>query len=188
MNQLFPIFLKLHNRHVFVFGGGYVGWEKIQALIANSPEATITLVSPEIRTEIIEASKANPRLNLVYDVYKASFLAQADIVLAATNSKAINEEIYQQCQTQKIWVNVADTPDFCDFYLSSVVRKGDLKIAISTNGKSPTLAKRLRALLEEIIPASIQESLDNLQAIRLKLKGNFEEKINQLNEITSLLK
>jgi precorrin-2 dehydrogenase / sirohydrochlorin ferrochelatase len=188
MNQLFPIFLKLHNRHVFVFGGGYVGWEKLQALMANSPEATITLVSPQIRAEIVAASLGNERLTLVYEVYTPDFLAQADIVFAATNDKAVNEQIYHHCQAKKIWVNVADTPDFCDFYLSSVVRKGDLKIAISTNGKSPTLAKRLRALLEEIIPASIQESLDNLQAIRLKLKGNFEEKIEKLNEITALLK
>ena len=109
-------------------------------------------------------------------------------MLAATNFKEINAQIYSDCQARKIWVNVADTPDYCDFYLSSVVRKGDLKIAISTNGKSPTLAKRIRALLEEIIPDSIQETLDNLQAIRNKLKGDFESKIKKLNEITEILK
>jgi precorrin-2 dehydrogenase/sirohydrochlorin ferrochelatase len=188
LNPLLPIFVKLHNRHVLIVGGGYVGLEKLQALTANSPEATITIVSPEIRAEIIEAAASNERIRLVYDSYNPDFLKTADLVLAATNFKAINAQVYNDCQARKIWVNVADTPEYCDFYLSSVVKKGDLKIAISTNGKSPTLAKRLRALLEEIIPESIQETLDNLQAIRNKLKGDFESKIKRLNEITEILK
>jgi precorrin-2 dehydrogenase / sirohydrochlorin ferrochelatase len=188
MNTLFPIFVKLHNRHVLIVGGGYVGWEKLQALMANSPEVTVTVVAPQIRAEIVEAATTNKRFTLVYDSYNSDFLKIADLVLAATNFKEINAQIYNDCQARKIWVNVADTPDYCDFYLSSVVKKGDLKIAISTNGKSPTLAKRIRALLEEIIPESIQETLDNLQAIRNKLKGDFESKIEKLNEITKILK
>jgi siroheme synthase-like protein len=79
---------------------------------------------------------------------------------------------------------VADTPALCDFYLGSIVQKGDLKIAISTNGKSPTLAKRIRAFLEDVIPADIQTSLEQLESLRKQLKGDFQEKIKQLNEIT----
>ena len=79
---------------------------------------------------------------------------------------------------------MADTPNLCDFYLGSIVKKGDLKIGISTNGKSPTLAKRLKAFLNDIIPDQIQESLDNLESYRKKIKGDFEEKIRKLNEIT----
>ncbi len=173
---------------MLIVGGGYVGLEKLQALTANSPEATITIVAPQIRTEIIDIAAQNHCISLIYDSYHSDFLKTADLVLAATNFKEINAQIYSDCQARKIWVNVADTPDYCDFYLSSVVRKGDLKIAISTNGKSPTLAKRIRALLEEIIPDSIQETLDNLQAIRNKLKGDFESKIKKLNEITEILK
>ena len=85
-------------------------------------------------------------------------------------------------------VNVADTPELCDFYLSSVVKKGDLKIAISTNGKSPTFAKRFREVLEEILPDSLQATLDNLQQIRNKLKGDFQDKLEKLNEITNVMK
>jgi precorrin-2 dehydrogenase/sirohydrochlorin ferrochelatase len=85
-------------------------------------------------------------------------------------------------------VNVADTPDLCDFYLSSVVRKGDLKIAISTNGKSPTFAKRFREILEDILPESLQETLDNLKDLRDKLKGDFSSKVDMLNEITNVMK
>jgi precorrin-2 dehydrogenase / sirohydrochlorin ferrochelatase len=188
MNTLFPIFVKLHNRHVVVVGGGYVGLEKLRALLANSPEVKITVVSPQIRDEIVEAATQNKNIDLIYQAYDSAFLMAADLVLAATNDRSVNEQIYIDCQNRKIWVNVADTPDFCDFYLSSVVKKGDLKIAISTNGKSPTLAKRLRALLEDVIPESIQETLDNLQVIRNKLKGDFESKIKKLNEITEILK
>jgi siroheme synthase-like protein len=79
---------------------------------------------------------------------------------------------------------VADTPDLCDFYLGSIVQKGDLKIAISTNGKSPTLAKRIRAFLEDVIPEEIQESLEGMEAVRKTLKGDFQAKIQALNELT----
>ena len=81
-------------------------------------------------------------------------------------------------------VNVADKPDLCDFYLGGVVTKGNLKIAISTNGKSPTIAKRLKEFLNEALPDSVDDLLDNMQQIRNSLKGNLSEKINKLNEIT----
>jgi len=81
-------------------------------------------------------------------------------------------------------VNAADKPDLCDFYLSSVVQKGDLKIAISTNGKSPTIAKRIKEVLNDSLPAEIDELLSNMQQVRNKLSGDFAEKVKQLNEIT----
>ena len=81
-------------------------------------------------------------------------------------------------------INVADTPELCDFYLGGVVTKGDLKIAISTNGQSPTLAKRIREMLEEAIPENINDLLENLNDLRKTLKGDFESKVRQLNEIT----
>jgi siroheme synthase-like protein len=84
-------------------------------------------------------------------------------------------------------VNVADTPDLCDFYLGSTVKKGDLKIGISTNGKSPTLAKRMRETFEAILPDETQSLLDNLKLIRDSLDVEFSEKVRRLNEITSLM-
>jgi siroheme synthase-like protein len=84
-------------------------------------------------------------------------------------------------------INVADTPELCDFYLGSIVQKGHLKIAISTNGKSPTIAKRIKQVLQEAIPDSLNEVLDKLQIIRDRLKGDFSEKVKQLNQITEVL-
>jgi precorrin-2 dehydrogenase / sirohydrochlorin ferrochelatase len=75
----------------------------------------------------------------------------------------------------------------CDFYLGSIVTKGDLKIAISTNGKSPTFSKRFRMMLEEVLPDELPQVLNNLRTIRDNLKGDFNYKIKKLNEITENL-
>ena len=84
-------------------------------------------------------------------------------------------------------MNVADTPDLCDFYLGSIVQRGNLKIAISTNGKSPTIAKRLKEEIGNMIPDEMDAVLDNMQTIRTHLNGNFAEKVRRLNELTSVL-
>ena len=188
VNTLFPIFLKLEQLHVLIVGGGYVGLEKLTAVLANSPETKVTLVAPEIRVEIREMATSHSHVVLVEEVYQPMYLKDKDLVIVGTNDKLVNTQVQQDCKTHKILVNVADTPDLCDFYLSSVVKKGDLKIAISTNGKSPTFAKRFREVLEEILPESLQETLDNLQQIRNRLKGDFQEKMEKLNEITKVMK
>ena len=96
----------------------------------------------------------------------------------------MNEQIYQVAKQKNILINVADTPELCDFYMGSIVTKGDLKIAISTNGKSPTLSKRLREFFETILPDDLQELIDNLHQYRNTLKGDFEKKVKTLNELT----
>ena len=186
MNTLFPIFLKLEELHTLVVGGGNVGLEKLEAIFRNSPKARVTLVSPEIRNEI-KALTLHHNLTLVFEKYHEKYLTNVDLVTAGTNSKDVNWQVRNDCKAKRILVNIADTPDLCDFYLSSVVVKDDLKIAISTNGKSPTFAKRFREILEEIIPENIQETLNNLQAIRNKLKGDFQSKVQKLNDITRVM-
>ena len=188
MNSLFPIFVKAENLHILIVGGGYIGLEKLTALLGNSPDARITLVAPEIRDEIWETARQYPKLQLIQESYHEIYLSNTDLVIAGTNDKSVNHQVQIDCKRQRILVNVADTPDLCDFYLSSVVKKGDLKIAISTNGKSPTFAKRFREVLEEILPDSLQETLDNLTAIRNQLKGDFQQKLEKLNEITKVLR
>lgn len=188
MNTLFPIFVKADQLHTLIVGGGYVGLEKATALLGNSPDAQVTLVAPEIRAELYDLATRHAGLRLVVALYENSFLAEKELVIVGTNDKAVNRQVQQDCKIRRILVNVADTPDLCDFYLSSVVKKGDLKIAISTNGKSPTFAKRFREVLEEILPDSLQETLDNLTLIRNRLKGDFVQKMERLNEITNVLK
>lgn len=186
-NNLYPVFLKLDQLHLLIVGGGYVGEEKLNSLLTASPEARITLVAKEISAAIQERALAFPLLHLVEKPFEQADLDGKDLVIAATNDAQLNAEVKAAAQQAGILANIADTPDLCDFYLGSIVNKGDLKIAISTNGKSPTVAKRLKELLQEAIPAEMDQVLANMQQLRGKMNGNFADKVKQLNEITRVL-
>lgn len=185
MNELLPVFLKLDNLHTLVVGGGPVGVEKLAAILGNSPVAKATVVAEHVTPAIRELVNQSARARLLQRRFEYSDLNGIDILFLATGDRPLNEAIYAEARKRKILVNTADTPDLCNFYMSSIVRKGDLKIAISTNGKSPTMAKRLREFLTEIIPEEIQETLIRLNAIRNGVKGDFQTKVKVLNEITS---
>ncbi len=187
MNNLFPIFLKLENLHTLIVGGGYVGLEKITAVLDNSPLARVTLVAPEIRGEIRDIAAANSRINLIVRKFNDDDLLEKDLVIVATNDKSENKRIWEAARARHILANVADTPAICDFYLSSVVRKGNLKVAISTNGMSPTFVKRLKEVLGEALPDNLETAMEQLKAVRDMLKGDFASKVDELNRITSVL-
>lgn len=184
MNHLYPIFLKVHELNVLLVGGGFVGTEKLEFLLKSSPQAQVTAVSKEFRPEFLELAAKTDTVTLIEDVYDEKYLGGKHIVIGATNDKAVNRKIRDEAKERFILVNIADTPELCDFYLGGIVTKGNLKIAISTNGKSPTAAKRLRQLLEEVLPEEIDGLLENLNAYRETLKGDFEFKVKAMNEIT----
>ena len=184
MNTLFPIFLKIELLDTLIVGGGNVALEKVSAILRNAPAARITMVAPMFRAETLTYLADFPAVVLYTRAFAFSDLDGRDLVICTTDDVALHGRIKEACGERNVLCNVADTPDLCDFYLGSIVQKGDLKIAISTNGKSPTLAKRIRAFLEDVIPDSIQESLDGMEAVRKQLKGDFQEKIRVLNELT----
>jgi uroporphyrin-III C-methyltransferase len=186
-NDLFPVFLKLHELRLLIVGGGYVGLEKITAVLQNSPLANITLVSPEIRPEIQALAKEHPNVKLEFNRFETKDLADRDLIIVATNDKELNKKIKGWAKQASILCNVADTPDYCDFYLGSVVKKGSLKLAISTNGQSPTMAKRIREALEDVFPDELEAVFSQLREIRKQLKGDFEEKVRKLDEITKVI-
>jgi precorrin-2 dehydrogenase/sirohydrochlorin ferrochelatase len=187
MNQLYPIFLKVHQLNVLLVGGGFVGTEKLSFLLKSSPKAQVTAVSKEFNAEFLELAGQAANVTLIQDAYDEKYLGGKHLVIAATNFPEINKQIHDEAKERYILVNVADTPELCDFYLGGIVTKGNLKIAISTNGKSPTTAKRLRQMLEEVLPEEIDELLENLNAYRDTLKGDFEYKVKAMNEITGML-
>ncbi|MDW7695551.1 bifunctional precorrin-2 dehydrogenase/sirohydrochlorin ferrochelatase [Flammeovirgaceae bacterium SG7u.111] len=186
-NVLFPIFLKIDQLNLLVVGGGNVGEEKLEALLKNNPEANVTVVSIDFKDEVRELAKKHPSIKLIHRAFEESDLDDAEVAILATADREVNREIKVLAKKRKVLTNVADTPDLCDFYLGSTVKKGDLKIGISTNGKSPTFAKRFRQVLEEILPEQTDELLQNLRIIRDKLKGDFSYKVEKLNEVTASL-
>lgn len=184
-NNLFPIFLKLRDISTLVVGAGNVGEEKVLALLRNDPQADITIVAPEIKPTL--ESFLTDKSNVIY-VKREFFESDLDrrrLVILATDNRELHVRIKQEGEVRGLLVNVADTPDLCDFYLGSTVQKGALKIGISTNGQSPTLAKRIRELFEDVLPSDTPTLLKNLKSIRDSLKGDFEYKVERLNTITT---
>ncbi|MDB5267717.1 MAG: hypothetical protein JWP58_757 [Hymenobacter sp.] len=186
-NNLFPIFLKLENMRVLLVGGGNVGLEKLGAILRNSPATAVTVVAPHILPELRELAARHPKVQLHQRPYQDRDLDDKDLLFLATDDVALHRYIGAAAAARQLLTNVADTPELCDFYLSSVLQKGDLKIAISTNGKSPTVGKRLREVLAEVLPAELASVLGQMTIIRSRLKGDFAEKVKSLNAVTAEL-
>ncbi|MEM1322395.1 MAG: bifunctional precorrin-2 dehydrogenase/sirohydrochlorin ferrochelatase [Bacteroidota bacterium] len=185
-NPLYPIFLKVHQLQVLIVGAGEVGLEKLSFMLKSSPDAQVTMIAPEVSEEIRELlTRRDYKVRLIERVFEPEDVIDKDLIIAATNNRATNEVIRKHGKAHGKLVNVADTPDLCDFYLGAIVTRGNLKVAISTNGKSPTFAKRFRQLLEEVLPEDVNELLNNLRSIRQKLVGDFAYKVKKLNEITA---
>lgn len=186
-NQLFPVFIKLNELHTVVIGGGPVGLEKLTAILNNSHVAKITLVALDMIDELKDFAANYPLVELKQKAFEPCDLNGANLVVAATNDHVLNLEIREAAKLRGLLVNVADKPDLCDFYLGSIVQKGDLKIAISTNGKSPTIAKRLKEVLSESIPDELDTTLQQMNALRNSLQGDFSAKVKTLNQVTEIL-
>jgi precorrin-2 dehydrogenase/sirohydrochlorin ferrochelatase len=186
-NPLFPAFLKLENLRVLLVGGGNVGLEKLTAILRSSPNTAVTVVSISFLAELRDLAACHPRIQFLERGWLETDLDGADIVFAATDDPALHRRIKDAARSRRLLVNVADTPDLCDFYLSSVVQKGQLKVAISTNGKSPTVAKRVRAVLEETLPDELDDVLQQMTVIRGRLAGDFAAKVKSLNAVTAEL-
>ena len=187
-NELYPIFLKLHNLNVLIVGGGNVGLEKLSFLLKSSPNANVEVVAPDFHLEIKVLAENHPSIKLTEAKFKKKMLKKRHMVIACTDDLKVNKRVYDLSRKRYLICNIADTPDLCDYYLGGIVTKGNVKIAISTNGKSPTTAKRLREFFEEVIPEDINQMVENLNEYRKTLKGDFEEKVKRMNEITSSLK
>lgn len=186
-NVLYPVFLKLDQLDVLLVGAGNVGLEKLESLLGNSPETPITIVAPFVKPEVRALLLGHPNAILKERNFEDSDLDGRDIVVLATDNKELHVHIRELLKNTNTLLNVADTPALCDFYLGSIVKKGHLKMAISTNGKSPTTAKRLKQVLNEALPDEMDELLGSLNTLRDRMQGDFAEKVKRLNEITKTL-
>ena len=186
-NQLFPVFLKLNELHTVLIGAGNVGLEKLTAILTNSNSAKITVIAREVLPEVFGLTESYAGVTILQKSFEAADLDVAEIVVAATDDSELNRQIRQAAKARKLLINVADKPELCDFYLGSVVKKGDLKLGISTNGKSPTVAKRIKEVLNAALPDELDTTLQQLNELRNTLTGDFAYKVKELNRITAML-
>lgn len=184
-NNLFPVFLKLEELETLLVGGGNVGLEKLNALLKSSPGARVKVVSKTFHEEILQLAEKHPNVILIERGFRTKDLQYKDLIILATDEPDLHQKIRDLAKQKRILVNVADTPGLCDFYLGSVVTKGNVKVGISTNGKSPTMAKRMREFFEDAIPENVNDLLENMNNIRDRIKGDFQRKVEVLNEITA---
>ena len=168
--SLFPIFLKLRGRRCLVVGAGEIAESKIRSLLAA--EADLTVVSPEAKPELIALANQG-----AFTWHRRAFattdLHEMFLVVAATDSLEVNADVYREAESRDILCNAVDDPPNCDFYFPSVVKRGQLQIAISTAGESPALAQRLRKEIDEQLPQDLGPWLDELGKVRREVLAAY---------------
>jgi precorrin-2 dehydrogenase/sirohydrochlorin ferrochelatase len=178
--DLFPIFLKLTARPCIVIGAGNLAESKIESL--RTAHARVTVIAPEARPAIVALAESGEITWLQREYAPGDIASGTFLVVTATNVPAVNRAVYHEAVSRNIICNAVDDPPFCDFYFPSVVRRGDLQIAISTAGASPALAQRLRKELNQQLPLDLGDWLTDL--------GNLRREVTQmepLNEERKLL-
>jgi precorrin-2 dehydrogenase len=168
MAELFPIFLKLSGRNALVVGGGKMAALRVRQLI--SAGAKVTVISPNFGADFESLVKAKS-IALVRRGFKRTDLNRRYfIVIAATNDSKVQKAVFEEAERRGILCNVVDKPARCSFYMPAIVDRGDLKIAISTSGRSPALAGKLRQYLEEAVPKNAADLTETVGRLRSKLR------------------
>jgi len=183
--SLFPIFLKLTARPCSVIGAGNLAESKIESLLAAN--AAVTVIAPHASARIVAMSESGEVTWRQRD-YTTGDLAGQFLVVAATNIPAVNRAVFAEAEAAGILINAVDDPPFCDFYFPSVVRRGDLQIAISTAGASPALAQRLRKEINALLPLDTGDwlaELGNLRREVLQLEPLNEARKQLLHQLAS---
>lgn len=171
-HSYYPLFLDITNKQCLVLGGGKVAERKVDMLLQCN--ARVIVVSPFITKTLLKLHREN-RIECLHRVYSAEDLHGAALIFACTDNIAINKRIKKDAARLNIPVNVIDNPDLCDFIVPSIVKKGDLTIAISTSGKLPLLSKKLREKIEEIITDDYLEYLHIVGEFRKHLIKTVKE-------------
>jgi len=183
--SLLPIFVKLRGRLVVVIGGGVIAEGKIEGLLAA--EAGVRVIAPQV-TAVIARWAAQGKVEWQGKVFEPADLSGAFLVIAATSAPGVNADVFSEADARGILCNAVDDIENCHFYYGSVVQRGDLQIAISTNGKSPALSQRLRLQLEKQFGPEYELWLEWLGATRELLragKGSTDSKKVLLHHLAS---
>ncbi len=169
MNDLLPIFLKLKDKPCLVVGAGKVAVQKVQQLIDS--RARVTVIAPEIGKQMIQLAKKEA-VCIKRRRYKTGDVNQFIVVIGATNDQKVNQTIYKESVLQNIPVNIVDQPNLCTFYMGASYQQGNLKIAVSTNGKSPTIGKSVRDEIKSNFGIEYSNLLEDLGKKRKQVIQN----------------
>lgn len=162
----YPIYLELSGRRVVLIGGGAVAVRKAQALLAAGARLVVVAETvDDVLTDLCAESGAE----LIRSSYSKDYLGKAVLAIAATNNQELNNQIYKDCQELEILCNVVDDPPNCDFFVPAVVKRGDLQIAIGTEGYCPAYAGHLRKKLEQTFTDKHGQFLGELEAVRKRI-------------------
>ena len=168
----YPIFLELSGRRVVVIGGGAVAVRKAQVLLAAG--ARLVVVAERI-DKMMTALCKSKNVELIKSKYSKNYLAGALLAIAATNNHQLNKRIYKDCQELEVLCNVVDEPELCDFFVPAIVKRGDLQIAIGTEGHYPAYAGHIRKKLEKIFTDKHGQFLTELEKFRKRILKDVAE-------------
>ena len=177
--DLFPIFFKLTGRRCLVIGAGNLAESKIESL--RAAHGDVTVIAPQANAKILDLA-ASGEITLIQREYTPGDVQNYFLVVTATNVPAVNRAVYHEATANNVLCNAVDDPPFCDFYFPSVVRRGDLQIAISTAGASPALAQRLRKEINAQLPLDTGDWLEDLGNLRREVVA-----VEPLNEERRLI-
>ena len=167
-----PIFMRLRGQKVCVIGGGTIAARKSDLFIQAG--ALVTVISPELRGEM-QRMVAENKVSWLQAEFSAELITEAKLVLAATDDQNVNEAVYAAATALAIPVNIADQTDLCEFILPSIMQRGPITLAVSTGGRSPTLARHLRVELEKLVPSRIGDLAGLLQELRAFYNPKLDE-------------
>ncbi|MEY4504396.1 MAG: hypothetical protein RL154_690 [Pseudomonadota bacterium] len=177
--RYFPLFYDSKDKKLLIIGGGAVALQKLEAL--QLFEFNITLIASKINNEVQKLCK-----KMGYKIYERDFMVEDlhgfDIVIAATDSRDIHKFIKEQVY-KDVLLNTVDSPEFCDFIFGSMVEKNGVLIALSSQGKAPSVVKALKERMSEAVPDNLPKLIDKIAKVRQKMPAG-EERMKKIKKLT----
>lgn len=192
VSPYYPLLLNIRGKKCLVVGGGEIALRKTQLLLEHG--AIVEIASPTLCPELNELVK-DGAVRAIHKDYKAEYLNDALLVVAATDNARVNEKVAAEARRTGILVNVVDNPDISDFIVPSYFRHGDIIVAVSTSGKSPALARKIRGELERDLKAEYAQLAVIASEVRSELKrrgitvsGEDWQEVLNLNSLVELIR
>lgn len=173
--NLYPVSLKIKNRNCLVIGGGSIAERKVISLL--NAGACVTVISPDL-SDMLNSLFKNNNITYINRCYQVNDIGSYFIVIAATNSTTVNNEIFREAREKDILINCVDDPENCTFYIPSVIQRGYLQLTISSGGNAPYFTKKLREYLDQMLYEDMEKDLNEISELRagfIKESGNNQE-------------